>query len=218
VERATDNSLLPVYPVALLVAGHSCLVVGGGQVARRKAAGLLEAAARVTVVAPDVVAELADLPLEIERRRYRAGEAANYFLVCTATGIDAVDGAVAADCAGAGVLVNAADDPQHCSYLLPATHRVGPVTISVSTSGASPGLAVWLRDRLATTLDVDIERLAELAVGARAAVRDGGQASEGLPWGALFDDLTAALRSGPATLPESIVATFVARAREQRSP
>jgi siroheme synthase-like protein len=202
----------PVYPVALLAAGRACLVVGGGQIAHRKALGLLEAGADVTVVAPEVAAELAALPLRIERRTYLPGEAAGYWLVCTATGDEPTDRAVFADAERAGILVNAADDPAHCSYLLPANHRVGPVTISVSTAGASPGLAVWLRDRVAAQLDVDVARLADLATYARSAIRSAGRASEGLPWNRLFDELAVALQQGATAEADDLAARFVAAA------
>jgi siroheme synthase-like protein len=210
--------LRPIYPVALIVAGRRCLVVGGGHIAHRKALGLVEAGAEVTVVAPEVVPELEQLVAHVERRPYRATEAASYWLVCSATGNAVIDGAVYADAEEAGVLVNAADDPEHCSYYLPANLRLGPVTISVSTGGASPGLAVWLRDRLATELDVDLERLAELATGARTAIRAVGAPTEGLAWGALLDDLADALRSGSSGEPERAVDDFVDASLARATP
>jgi precorrin-2 dehydrogenase / sirohydrochlorin ferrochelatase len=95
-----------LYPVTLDVAGRPCLVVGGGRVATRKVNGLLACGAVVTVVAPEVVAELAERVtnaepgfLSITYRPYEAGEVRHYQLVLTATGLAAVDGAVARDCA-----------------------------------------------------------------------------------------------------------------------
>ena len=96
----------PMYPVVLRVEGRSCLVVGGGPVAARKAAGLLACGAHVTLVAPvlhpAVEALRADHPigaasgtLHILERRYRRGEAADFRLVVTATGDGEVDGEVA---------------------------------------------------------------------------------------------------------------------------
>ena len=74
------------YPVNLDVAGERVLVVGGGPVAARKAAGLLRAGAAVTVVAPDAVPELANDPdVRWHQRAYQRGEAASYKLVFTAT-------------------------------------------------------------------------------------------------------------------------------------
>ena len=131
------------YPVVLTLSGRRCLVVGGGPVAARRARGLLEAGAMVTVVAPDVVPALERLadggPLEVVRRPYRSGEAARYHLVLTATGVPEVDRSVVADAESAGVLVNTAGGDAPGTVQLPAVHREGPVTVAVSTGGHQPG-------------------------------------------------------------------------------
>ena len=140
------------YPVSLDVAGRPCLVVGGGPVAARKARALVECGAAVTVVAPGLSREMEALePLlhAVERRPYRSGDVSAFRLVVTATGVPEVDGAVYAEAEAAGIWVNSADDPAHCSFILPAVHRDGAVTVSVSTGGLSPALASWLRDRIA---------------------------------------------------------------------
>ena len=114
------------YPVMLDVSQRSCLIVGGGPVAARKARGLLECGASVTVIAPrlsDEMESVAPFLHAVERRRYRAGDASAFRLVVTATGVPEVDGAVFADGEAAGVWVNSADDPAHCSLILPAVHR-----------------------------------------------------------------------------------------------
>ena len=190
------------YPVTLLVAGRHCLVVGAGPIAARKATGLLAAGAVVTVVAPDVSAAMEALAgdaLSIQRRPYRPGEAADYRLVLTATGDPAVDGAVSADAEAAGVWVNAADDPAHCSFYLPALSRRGPVSVAVSTDGTSPALASWLRDRLDSELGPpgELEALVDLLAAARAEIRGAGGRTEGLNWrGALDSDMLELIRSG----------------------
>ena len=130
--------------------GPPCLVVGGGPVAARKARGLLDCGASVTVIAPSLGDDMEALVPSlhaVERRPYGEGDASTYRLVVTATGIPEVDGAVYADAEAAGVWVNSADDLAHCSFILPAVHRDGAVTVSVSTGGLSPALASWLRTR-----------------------------------------------------------------------
>jgi precorrin-2 dehydrogenase/sirohydrochlorin ferrochelatase len=183
----------PLFPVGLVVAGRSCLVVGGGRIAARKVAQLVACGADVTVVAPDVVPSLAARPeVDVQRRRYERGEAAGYRLVITATGDPAVDQLVFDDAEAAGVWVNAADDPARCSFTLPAVTRQGPVTVSVATDGTSPALAAWLRDRLARALPQDLERLAAEVARLRDDLHETGRTTEGLPWPELIDALAVA--------------------------
>lgn len=180
------------YPVSLVVAGQPCLVVGGGPVAARKVEGLTDAGARVTVVAPRVVPTIERLAtavadVALERRRYRDGEAGAYRLVVTATGAPEVDAAVAADARAAGVWVNSADDAAHCTFLLPSVHRDGPVTVAVSTGGASPALATWLRRRVADACGDGLAALAELLEDARRRVQASGRPTGSVDWQALLD-------------------------------
>jgi precorrin-2 dehydrogenase / sirohydrochlorin ferrochelatase len=179
------------YPVSLDVAGRSCLVVGGGSVAARKARGLVEHGAAVTVIAPTAGPEMRSLSpalRTLERRPYRSGDAVGFRLVITATGDHQVDAAVYADAEAAGVWVNSADDPEHSSFILPSVHRDGTVTISVSTGGASPALAVWLRSRLAgEPVVAGAGTLAALLGEARRQLRASGRHTETIDWRALLD-------------------------------
>jgi siroheme synthase-like protein len=189
------------YPVSLVVAGQPCLVVGGGRVAARKVQGLAAAGAVVTVVAPEITAAIESLAaaheLTVERRPYRAGEAASYRLVITATGVPEVDASVFADASEGGVWVNSADDPEHCSFLLPAIHRDGGVTVAVSTGGSSPALATWLRNRVAAAVGDDVGALAEILEAARRKVQASGRSTESIDWQAILDGpLPAMVREG----------------------
>jgi siroheme synthase-like protein len=189
----------PIYPVGLVVQGRRCLVVGGGRVAARKIAGLLACGAAVTVVAPEVhvaIAELSDSgviaaidesPLEVHIRPYAPGEAAAYVLVISATGDPAVDEAVRRDAQSAGVWVNVADDPSRCSFVLPAVARDGAVSIAVSTAGASPALAGWLRDLVAAALGPGMGDLAALLDEGRRRIHDQGESTESIDWRSLLD-------------------------------
>ncbi|HYA68932.1 MAG TPA: bifunctional precorrin-2 dehydrogenase/sirohydrochlorin ferrochelatase [Acidimicrobiales bacterium] len=195
----TGRTGLDVLPVGLVVKGRRCLVVGGGPVAARKIAGLLACGASVTVVAPELheaVAALAregaledidEHPLDLQLRPYRSGEAAAYCLVFTATGDPVVDAEVSADADAAKVWVNSADDPGHCSAVLPAVHRDGAVSVAVSTGGSSPALASWLRDRVARALGPGLGELAELLAEGRATLVSEGRATSELDWRELLD-------------------------------
>jgi siroheme synthase-like protein len=178
---------LPQYPVNLVLEGRSCLVVGGGGVARRKAEGLLACGAAVTVVAPEVDPQLAALPVRIERRRYEEGEAARYRLVIAATGDPAVNQRVYDDGEAAGVWVNAADDPERCSFTLPSVMRRGPLQVTVSTGGHSPAMAVWLRRRIEADLGAEYEVLLRLLSEIRATIQGAGGSTDDLNWTSVLD-------------------------------
>ncbi len=182
--------LPPLYPVSLNVSGHSCLVVGGGRVAAHKARSLLDCGAAVTVIAPllsDEMEELVPLLRAVERREYGAGDASAFRLIVTATGVPEVDGAVYADAEAAGVWTNSADDIAHCSFILPAVHRDGAVTVSVSTGGLSPALASWLRTRVAAECGDGVGIVAQLLGEARANLKRAGLPSDSVDWVRLLE-------------------------------
>ncbi len=197
------TSEIPVYPASLVLEGRPCLVVGGGRIAARKVEGLLAAGADVTVVAPSIVDAIRSLPVRREQRPYRRGEAGGYRLVITATGVAAVDRTVFADAERSGVFVNAADDPDACSFLVPAIVRRGPVTIAVSTGGVSPALAAWLKARVAEAVGPDVETLAALLGRARSSLRRRGVSTEGLDWASLIARTADLLGAGRARRPRS---------------
>ena len=178
----------PGYPVQLLLSDAPVLVVGGGAVAARKAAGLIAAGAAVTIVAPEISPEAETLGARIERRPYSAGEAAEYRLVVTATDDAEVNALVAADATTAGIFVNSADDPANCTFTLPAIARRGPVTVAVGTDGTSPLLAQALRDRFAALLDDDVLALAADLAALRKEIREAGRSTEDVDWRALLAD------------------------------
>ncbi len=142
------------YPVFLDIAGKRCVVIGGGQVALRKAQTLLEYGAKVEVISPELCPELAELvPMEsgeisVSRRQYRSGDLKGAFLAIVATNNKETNHRIAREARSQGVLVNVVDDAEHCDFILPSLVRRGDVTIAISTAGRSPALARKLRTRL----------------------------------------------------------------------
>jgi precorrin-2 dehydrogenase/sirohydrochlorin ferrochelatase len=136
------------YMACLDLEGRPCLVVGGGRVGLEKAKGLLECGASVTVVAPRVEPELETLPVRWRPGRYERADLAGSFLVVAATSDRALNRRVFLDAEERSLLCNVVDTPELCSFILPAVHRRDPITIAVSTGGASPALARRLRDEL----------------------------------------------------------------------
>jgi siroheme synthase-like protein len=175
------------YPVVLLLEGRPVLVVGGGRVAEGKVAGLVAAGADVHVVARTVSPAVRALAGTWEERDYRPGEVAGYRFAVACTDDHEVNGQVFRDGEAAGVFVNAADDPAHCSATLPARFERGPVVVTVSTSGHSPALAGWLRDRLGETVGPEYETLVELLAEARATLGERGESRDAADWREALD-------------------------------
>ena len=185
------------YPVVLLLEGRKVLVVGGGAVAHDKVAGLVAAGAVVHVVALDVSAAVRAQRVTWEERPYRPGEVAGYRFVVACTDDPSVNEQVFLDGEAAGVFVNAADDPAHCSATLPARLEHGPVLVTVSTGGHSPALAGWLRDRIGEQVGPEVEVLAELLSEARTELSRRGERRPAAVWRAALDSgMLEHLRNG----------------------
>ena len=193
----TDRAA-PPYPVNLIVEGRSCLVVGGGAIAARKVAGLVACGARVHVVAPHVSDEVKGQPgVTWEERPYRRGDLDDRWLVVAATDDRSVNEAVYLDGEAAGVWVNGADDPEHCTFTLPSVVRRGSLLVTVSTGGRSPALARWLRQRLEQEIGPEYEVLLDLLAEERETIKASGRSTEGLDWQrALDSDMLGLIRSG----------------------
>jgi siroheme synthase-like protein len=141
------------------VSNRLIVIVGGGSVAVRKAAGVLDAGAtRVRVVAPEIDARMPP-PVERIKERYAPQHLTDAALVFAATNSRDVNDAVTRDARARGILVNQADDPSISDFATPAQLKRGPVTIAVSAG--SPSLSVKIRDSLASTFDERFTRMAE---------------------------------------------------------
>lgn len=179
-----------LYPVSLVLRGKRCLVVGGGEVAARKAGGLLAAEAEVHVVAKEVLPamrQLAGRLASLDERPYQRGEVAGYWLVMAATGDAGANQAIFDDAEAAGIWANSADDPERCSFVLPAVARQGPISVAVSTSGYSPALARWLKEHAAERMGPELAELADLLAGARAELQARGRSTEEVDWRPALD-------------------------------
>ncbi|MDO8431811.1 MAG: bifunctional precorrin-2 dehydrogenase/sirohydrochlorin ferrochelatase [Candidatus Binatus sp.] len=139
-------------PIFLDVTGRKCIVVGGGEVAARKAESLLDADATVTVVC----ARLNDTLDAMFKRReiahiarpYRRGDMAGCALVYAATDDSALNRELAAEARELGILLNVADVPELCDFIAPAIVKQGALQIAISTGGASPAFVARLRRQL----------------------------------------------------------------------
>jgi precorrin-2 dehydrogenase/sirohydrochlorin ferrochelatase len=144
----------PYYPVFLDLRGRLAVVVGGGSVAERKIATLLEYGADVVCVAPLVTpgvdALVAQGLIEHEERGYVRGDLAGAFIVVCATDSTEVNRAVYQEAEGLGCLVNVVDVPELCNFIVPSIVKRGPLQIAISTGGAAPVVAKQMRRELET--------------------------------------------------------------------
>lgn len=163
------------YPIFLALRGRPVLVVGGGLLAAEKTRGLRASAADVTVIARELNAELAALrdarEIVHRPRNYRAGDMQGFTLVLAAQGDPAANKQLHDEARARGILLNAADDPANCDFILPAVVRDAPLSIAVSTGGGSPAAARRVREELSAYLIEDAAPLAELAAEVRADLR-----------------------------------------------
>jgi siroheme synthase-like protein len=162
-----------LYPVFLKLADRRVLLVGGGRLAAGKIRGLLDAGARVRVVAPDVVREIAEAAAEIARRPFEPHDLDGISYVIAAAPPE-VNGKVAADALARGIFVNAVDDVANASAYAGAVVRRGGVTVAISTDGEAPALAGLLREGIDALLPRDLDMwMARAREARRGWLRDG---------------------------------------------
>jgi siroheme synthase-like protein len=157
---------MTLYPVFLKLRGLRVVVVGGGPVAAGKLRGLLDAGAQVTVIAPQIVAEIRDANVTVIESEFRPAHLAGARWVVAAATPD-VNRAVAAAAAARGLFVNAVDDPAAATAYLGGVVRRGPIELAISTGGLAPALAGLLREALDAILPDDLERWIVVATAAR---------------------------------------------------
>ncbi len=140
------------YMPCIKLSGRDVLVVGGGNIALEKIEGLLECGASVKVIAPEVVDEVDELindaKIAYEKREWVPADLEGMMLVIAATNNTDVNLAVFEAAEARSMLANVVDVPPMCNFILPAIVRMDPVTVAISTSGASPALAKRMKREL----------------------------------------------------------------------
>ncbi|MEE2638913.1 MAG: bifunctional precorrin-2 dehydrogenase/sirohydrochlorin ferrochelatase [Acidobacteriota bacterium] len=158
----------PLFPAFLKLKGRPVVLVGGGTVATNKLQALLEAGARVTVVAPEVSAEIKAAEVTIHNREFKPTDLEQAWLVVAAAPPD-VNRRVAEAAKLKQLFVNAVDDPQHASVYLGGVVRRGGVTVAISTDGRAPALAGLIREAFERLLpESEVQRWLETADTQRA--------------------------------------------------
>jgi precorrin-2 dehydrogenase/sirohydrochlorin ferrochelatase len=171
-----------MLPLAMKLSNKPVLVVGAGRIGSGKAALLVEAGARVTMISQD---QLAPLPLGLaayEARAYRPGDLKGYALVVSATGDPVVNDQIVDEARVEGIWLNVVDDPARSDFYFTAVHRDGEVLVSVSTEGASPALAQVIRTLIRERLPRQLGSVARQLRVERAALHTSGDSTEGIDW------------------------------------
>jgi uroporphyrin-III C-methyltransferase/precorrin-2 dehydrogenase/sirohydrochlorin ferrochelatase len=159
-------------PIFADVRNKLCLVVGGGGVGKRKAGVLLEAGAKVRVVAPQIEPALAELKgVNAIVARFDAQHLEDITLVIAATNDRSVNRQVSELARARNIPVNVVDDPELCSFIMPAIMDRSPLMVAFSSGGASPVLTRLMRGRLETMIPQNYSLLAGFAEHFRELVK-----------------------------------------------
>ena len=214
------------YPIFLDLRGRPCLVVGAGEVAGRKVAGLIGAGARVTVVAAEATAELARLArdgaIAWERRGYRAGDLAGARLAIAATDDPEVNRRVAREAEAANIPFNAVDNLELSTFITPAVVARGDLVVAVSTGGRSPSMARKVRERIERALPPEYAALLDVAADVRTSLFAQGLRPSAERWSeALSEEALDLVRKGDTagarnTLVETLVVEPAPAGKESR--
>jgi len=163
------------FPINFDVSGRGVLVIGGGQVALRKVKSLRACGAAVTVVSPAFCSGLSRMKgIRRIRRGYRKSDLRGACLVISAAGPQAVNRLAWEHASEAGIPINVVDQPELCTFTLPAVLNWGELMITVSTGGGSPALSAHIRRKLEETIGPEFGRhlalLAEMRTRVKASV------------------------------------------------
>lgn len=160
------------FPFFMEIGGRPALIAGGGTVALRKIEKLLPYGPRLTVAAPDISAEIEALPgLRLLRRSFRPGDLEGMAFAIAATADREVNRRIAALCRARSIPVNVVDDPAACTFLFPALVKRGELSIGISSGGASPSAAVFVKDRVEALLPDHIEDILDFLKAVRPGVK-----------------------------------------------
>jgi len=164
---------MPYYPMALNIQEWPCLVVGGGRIALSRTLRLADAGASVTVVSPSFVRGFSARP-KIDRipRTFEERDLEGMFVVIAATNDPETNRTIAERCKESRILCNVIDDPEASTFLVPAAVQRGPLSIAISTDGASPALSARLRKHFDEWLPDDMEDYVAFLGEARQKAKD----------------------------------------------
>jgi len=162
-----ENKNAVYFPLLLNIKNYPCLVVGGGKVAFRKVTSLRDFQAGVTVLAPKICEPLLELKrkrqIKVIQKVYSKEHLQNFKVVFCATDNPKINKMIRKDCTEKNILLNVADMPELCDFILPAILKRGDLTISVSSQGIAPFYVKEIKNKLDHIFPPYYEKVIELA-------------------------------------------------------
>ncbi len=166
---------MATLPIFLELRDRPCLVIGAGEVAFRKASALVAGGAKVTVVSPRLSAGIERLvrlgKVAWRPHRFQPNDLKGVELAVAATSDQPVNERAAREARARSVWINVVDQPELCSFIFPSVLRRGRLSLAISTEGASPALAKWIRRDLERRYGPEFKTLLDEAARLRPRVK-----------------------------------------------
>ena len=196
---------MPYFPMFIDLTRRPCLIVGGGAVAARKAEKLLPYSPDLRVIAPEFAPGFERCTLL--RRTYSPGDEDGMALVIAATDDPDLNRTISAACRAKNIPVNVVDDKENCTFLFPCLLQEGDLSIGISTGGASPTAAVWLKQQIADLVPTGFDEILTFLESLRPQIK--AQIPEENKRSALFAALFQACLQAGRPLCESELEAFL---------
>ena len=189
------------YPVFLNLTERRCVIIGGGQIAEGKISKLLDSGAKIIVISPDATQGIRGFAergqIELDLRKYQEGDLQGAFIAIAATNDRMVNQEIFEEAEKQGILLNAVDDMPRCSFIAPSIVEKGPVTVAISTGGASPALARKLREKMEVSSALDWADATSVLSKARQVIKDKQIAVDPQRWQCcMTDELLTMIQAG----------------------
>ncbi len=173
---------MPLFPAFINLEDKKVLVIGGGEVAKRKVKNLLKFTRNITVVADRVDKELLKIikeeNLKLKKRKFRMNDLKDMDLVIVAVDNIKLQERVFKECKRRKILCNSVDSPDFCTFIFPSLIVRGDVVIGISTSGKVPALSKKLREIIEKVLPENLESILEEVYALRKSMKKGKKRQE----------------------------------------
>lgn len=155
------------FPILIRLDNKKVLVVGGGNIALRKVEDLLKFGIIPDIISMGITSKLLKIIIHndiiCKLKEFEKSDVLNYDIVLAATNNPDIDKIIAEDCIKNNILLNVADVPELCSFILPSTIKKGNLTISVGSQGESPFFAKAVKENIESQIPEHLEDIAKLA-------------------------------------------------------